>query len=158
MSVRFFFSGLSPYSWLAAERIGALIPSAEWRPVFGARVQQANGRISWGLTEQRELEMAVCEARARSYRLGQMRWPDRWPNNGALVARALVYAQRQGELERFALTAMRMEFLEGLDLGVAASLCAVASRVGFSRRRWPLRLMIQRSMGRCGPTRMKRSR
>ena len=78
------------------------------------------------------MEMAVCEARARSYGLGQMRWPDRWPNNGALVARALVYAQRQGELQRFALTAMRMEFLEGLDLGEGESLRAVASRVGFS--------------------------
>ncbi len=123
---------MSPYSWLAAERIGELIPAAEWRPVFGARVQQAHGRISWGLTERREAEMAECEARARRYGLGQMRWPDPWPSNGALVARVLVDRQSQGDLKRFALGAMRMEFLEGLDLGEVESLRAVASRVGFS--------------------------
>ncbi len=132
MSVAFFFSAMSPYSWLASERIGALIPVAEWRPVFGARVQQAHGRVSWGLTERREAEMAECEARARRYGLGQMRWPDPWPSNGALVARTLIYAQRRGELKRFAQAAMRMAFLEGLDLGEVESLRAVARRVGFS--------------------------
>jgi 2-hydroxychromene-2-carboxylate isomerase len=130
MSIAFFFSAMSPYSWLAAERIGALIPEAEWRPVFGARVRRGHGRVSWGLTERRETEMAECEARARGYGLGKMRWPDPWPSNGALVARALIYARRQGELKRFALTAMRMECLEGLDLGEVESLRAVARRVG----------------------------
>jgi hypothetical protein len=58
-----------------------------------------------------------CESRARRYGLGRMRWPDPWPSDGLPVARALIYAERQGELKRFALAAMRMGFLEGLDPG-----------------------------------------
>jgi 2-hydroxychromene-2-carboxylate isomerase len=131
MSITFFFSAMSPYSWLSAERIGTLLPEAEWRPVFGGRVFEAHGRVSWGLTERRAAGMADCEARARSYGLGVMTWPDPWPSNGVLVARALIFAQRRGELRRFALTAMRMEFLEGLDLGALKALSAVARRAGF---------------------------
>ena len=132
VSIAFFFSAMSPYSWLAAERIGTLIPEAGWRPVFGGRVLQAHGRVSWGLSEGREAGMVDCEARACSYGLGQMQWPDPWPSNGVLVARALIYAQRHGELKRFALAAMRMEFLEGSDLGELESIRAVARRVGVS--------------------------
>jgi 2-hydroxychromene-2-carboxylate isomerase len=61
-----------------------------------------------------------------------MRWPDAWPSNGALVARALIYAERERQLGRFALTAMRMQFLEGLDLGELYTLGAIATRMGFS--------------------------
>jgi 2-hydroxychromene-2-carboxylate isomerase len=130
MSIAFFFSAMSPYSWLAAERIGTLLPEAEWRPVFAGRVFEAHRRVSWGLTERRAAGMADCEARARAYGLGVMTWPDPWPSNGVLVARALIFAQRRGDLRRFALTAMRMEFLEGLDLGARKALCAVARRAG----------------------------
>jgi 2-hydroxychromene-2-carboxylate isomerase len=132
IAIAFFFSAMSPYSWLAAERIGTLISEAEWKPVFGGRVLEAHGRTSWGLTERRAAGMADCEARARNYGLGPMRWPDAWPSNGALVARALIYAERQRQLERFALAAMRMQFLEGLDLGEIETLRAAASRAGFS--------------------------
>jgi 2-hydroxychromene-2-carboxylate isomerase len=132
IAIAFFFSAMSPYSWLAAERIGTLIPETEWKPVFGGRVLEAHGRASWGLGEHRATGMADCEARARSYGLGRMSWPDAWPSNGALVARALIYAERQRQLERFALAAMRIQFLEGRDLGELETLRAVASRVGFS--------------------------
>jgi 2-hydroxychromene-2-carboxylate isomerase len=132
IAIAFFFSAMSPYSWLAAERIGTLISEAEWKPVFGGRVLKAHGRASWGLAEGRATGMADCEARARRYGLGEMRWPDAWPSNGALVARALIYAERQRRLERFALTAMRSQFLEGRDLGELETLREVASRVGLS--------------------------
>jgi 2-hydroxychromene-2-carboxylate isomerase len=39
----FFFGPISPYSWFAAERIGALLPDADWRPVFAGGVFKAAG-------------------------------------------------------------------------------------------------------------------
>ena len=55
---------MSPYSWFAAERIGTLLPHADWRPVFAGGLFKAGGRESWGLTEQRAAGLADCEARA----------------------------------------------------------------------------------------------
>src|SRR5215208_415681 len=81
MDVRFYFGAMSPYSWFAAERIGALLPSATWVPVFAGAVFKAHGRTSWGLTDQRAPKLADCEARARERGLGPIRWPDPWPTN-----------------------------------------------------------------------------
>jgi hypothetical protein len=72
---------MSPYSWFAAERIGALLPDAQWRPVFAGGVFKACGRVSWGLTADREVKLADCEARARAQGLGAIHWPDPWPTN-----------------------------------------------------------------------------
>jgi 2-hydroxychromene-2-carboxylate isomerase len=46
--MRFFFGAMSPYSWFAAERIDALVPDAEWRPVFAGGLFRAVGRTAWG--------------------------------------------------------------------------------------------------------------
>jgi len=70
MSSVFFFGAMSPYSWFAAERIGTLLPDAEWRPVFAGGLFKACGRVSWGLTEDRATKLADCQARARAYGLG----------------------------------------------------------------------------------------
>jgi len=132
MLTAFFFGAMSPYSWFAAERIGSLLPDAEWRPVFAGGVFKACGRVSWGLTGDRGVKLADCEARARAHGLGAIRWPDPWPTNDLLVARAMIFAQQHGAVKRFALTAMRMAFLEGLDLGDAMTVSAVAERSGFA--------------------------
>jgi 2-hydroxychromene-2-carboxylate isomerase len=126
----FYFGAMSPYSWFAAERIGLLLPGAEWRPVFAGGVFKAHGRVSWGLTEERAAKLADCEARARSHGLGAICWPDPWPTNDLLIARAMIVAQRRGALRRFALTALRMAFREGLDLGPVGAVHAVAQRSG----------------------------
>lgn len=121
---------MSPYSWLAAERIGRLIPSAQWRPVFLGGIFKANGRKSWGLDEGREPGMADCEARAAAYGLGPIRWPEPWPTNDLSVARAMVFAQLRGRLESFALQAMRLAFREGADLELLATVLEAARRAG----------------------------
>ena len=108
---------MSPYSWFAAERVGTLLPDAQWRPVFAGALFRANGRGTWGLTEWREAGLADCEARAASHGLGPIMWPDPWPTNDVVVARAMAYADREGCLEPFAIAAMRLDFLEGRDLG-----------------------------------------
>jgi 2-hydroxychromene-2-carboxylate isomerase len=128
----FFFAAMSPYSWFAAERIGTLLPDAEWRPVFAGGLFKACGRVSWGLTEDRAAKLADCQARARAHGLGPIHWPDPWPTNDVLIARAMIVADQRGALTPFALTAMRMAFREGLDLGQAGVVRAVGERSGLA--------------------------
>lgn len=128
----FFFGAMSPYSWLAAERIGALICQAQWQPVFLGGLFKSNGRSSWGLGERREHLMADCEQRARRYGLGEMCWPQPWPTSDLTVARAMLVAQARGMLQDFALQAMRLCFLQGRDLAGAETVLEAAERVGIA--------------------------
>ncbi|HEY4812586.1 MAG TPA: DsbA family protein [Solirubrobacteraceae bacterium] len=129
----FFLGAMSPYSWFAAERIADVLAEARWRGVLAGAVFKANDRVSWGLTERREQGMADCEARAKAHGLGPIRWPEPWPTSDLLVARAMVFAEFRGVLERFALSAMRLCFLEGQDLGEMESVLASGERVGIER-------------------------
>jgi 2-hydroxychromene-2-carboxylate isomerase len=126
----FHFGAMSPYSWFAAERIGALIPDAWWRPVFAGGLFRATDRSSWGLSDRREAGIADCEARARLHGLGPMAWPHSWPSSDVLVARALVVADRQGSLQPFALALMRAQFRDGQPLDDPGVLERVAGGVG----------------------------
>ena len=126
----FFIGAMSPYSWLAAERISQLLPHAIWQGVFAGAIFKANGRSSWGLDEQqRDARMADCEARAAARGLGPLRWPQPWPTNDVAVARAMLFAKRRGALEPFALAAMRMAFCEGTDLGELGAVLEAGRRV-----------------------------
>lgn len=136
---RFYFGAMSPYSWFAAERIGDLIPAAEWRPVFAGALFKAAGRVPWGLTARRAEEMAECEERAASYGLGVIRWPDPWPTSDLAVARAMAVADDGGLLRAFALEAMRLAFREGADLACPETLETAAARAGL-----PPALLTQR--------------
>lgn len=126
----FFFGVMSPYSWFAAERIGALIPDAQWRPVFAGGLFKARGRTSWGLTQRRAQGLADCEARSRAHGLGEIRWPEPWPTLDVVAARALLFAQERGRLVPLALEAMRMAFREGCDLAEPAVVREAAQRAG----------------------------
>lgn len=133
MRVLFYFGAMSPYSWFAAERIGALIPAADWRPVFAGGLFKANGRTSWGLTDRRASGIADCEARAAAHGLGPIRWPDPWPTNDLLVARAMVHAEARGLLKPYAVAAMRLSFREGHDLAEAAPVLEAGRRASLDR-------------------------
>lgn len=130
MTPLFFFGAMSPYSWFTAERIDELLPRAQWRGVLAGAVFKAHDRVSWGLTEQRAAGMADCEARAEAYRLGPIRWPDPWPTSDLLVARAMAFADIREALKPFALSAMRLAFLEGADLGERGTVIEAGRRVG----------------------------
>ena len=126
---RFFFGAMSPYSWLAAERIEELLPDASWRGVLAGAVFKANGRTSWGLTDERERGIADCDARAEAHGVGPIRWPDPWPTSDLHVARAMAFAEVQGMLRPYALCAMRLAFREGADLGTLEAVLEAARRV-----------------------------
>jgi 2-hydroxychromene-2-carboxylate isomerase len=126
----FFFGAMSPYSWFAVERIGTLIPDAGWRPVYAGALFKANGRSTWGLGPDRAVRIADCERRAAGHGLGVIRWPDPWPTNDVLIARALIVADGAGLLRSFALSAMRLAFTEAGELGEPAVVQEAATRVG----------------------------
>lgn len=130
MAAQFFFGAMSPYSWLAAERIGGVLPQARWRAVCLGAVFKATERMSWGLTERREEGMADCERRAAQRGLGPIRWPDPWPTSDLLAARAITHAARNDRLEGYALAAMRLAFLEGRDLLEPETLLEAGRRCG----------------------------
>jgi 2-hydroxychromene-2-carboxylate isomerase len=128
--VVFFFGAMSPYSWFAAERIGRLLPDATWRPVFAGGLFKGAERRSWGFDERRAAGIADCEARALAHGLGPIRWPQPWPTVDLAVGRAMVVADQEGVLRDFALSAMRLAFLEARDLGQPDAVAEAARRVG----------------------------
>src|SRR5918997_1522664 len=121
---------MSPYSWFAIERVEAVLPEASWRPVFAGGLFRAAGRTSWGLDERRAAGIADCEARAAAHGLEPIRWPEPWPTNDVLVARAMIIAAEAAVLRRFALAAMRLAFLEGADPDEPAAVAEGARRGG----------------------------
>jgi 2-hydroxychromene-2-carboxylate isomerase len=130
MTPLFFFGAMSPFSWFTAERIDELLPRAQWRGVLAGAVFKAHGRVSWGLTARRTAGMADCESRAETHGLGPIRWPNPWPTSDLLVARAMTFAEMRGMLKPFALSAMRLAFLEGANLGEHGAVLEAARRVG----------------------------
>jgi 2-hydroxychromene-2-carboxylate isomerase len=136
----FYFGAMSPYSWLASERIERLLPEARWRGVLAGVVFAAHGRTSWGLTENRAAGLADCEARAAARGLGPICWPREWPTSDLHVGRAMVFADQRGLLEPFALAAMRMAFREGADLADRDVVLAAGSRVGIEEAELELAL------------------
>ncbi len=131
---RFYLGAMSPYSWFAAERIERLLPDALWRPVFAGALFKQNGRVSWGLTNEREQKLADCEARAAAHGLGPIRWPEQWPTNDLLVARAMTFCREQSLIRSYALAAMRLSFLDGVDLGELDAVLEAGRRVGLDER------------------------
>lgn len=134
---------MSPYSWFAAERIERLLPQARWRGVFAGAVFKQNGRSSWGLDERRDAGLADCEARAAEHGLGPIRWPEPWPTNDLLIARAMAYcalldAAGGGDgdelMRSLGLAAMRLTFLEGVDIGERDAVLEAGRRAGIDDR------------------------
>ncbi len=55
---------------------------------------------------------------------------DPWPTSDLLVARGMAYAETLGMLKPFALSAMRLSFLEGADLGERSAVLDAGQRAG----------------------------
>ena len=120
----------SPYAYLAAERIGSLLPNAEWLPVFAGALFKATGRTSWALSDGRGVGMRDVEVRAHTRGLPPIRWPEPWPGNSLRSMRAAVYAVGASAGERFAREAFRVHFAEGRSLERADSIADAAGRAG----------------------------
>lgn len=131
--VTFYFDVGSPYAYLAAERIGDLVPEpVDWQPILLGGLFRRNGRSSWALGDyrRRQAGMAEIERRARSYGLPPVRWPDPWPTDYLFAMRAITYAFTIGRGRDFAMHAFRAAFQTGAELGRPADVLAVGRAVG----------------------------
>jgi 2-hydroxychromene-2-carboxylate isomerase len=126
----FYYDLGSPYAWLAAERIHAVLPVVPvWQPILLGGIWQQSGGGSWARTERRDEGMHEIERRAKEYGLLGVTWPDDWPANTLKAMRAAVFAQQAGRAVAFSLAAYRQAFAAGRDLAdidnvlIAAAAC-----------------------------------
>jgi 2-hydroxychromene-2-carboxylate isomerase len=116
----FFYDLSSPYAYLAAERIDAVLPlQARWQPIVFGALLRARGRTPWSLQDEtRGPGQAEVAARARERGLPAVRWPDGWPAESYSVTplRAVLHAQEQGRGKELTLALYRAEFAEGRAL------------------------------------------
>jgi 2-hydroxychromene-2-carboxylate isomerase len=117
----FYFDLASPYAYLAAERISGLFTEAEleqpeWRPILVGGLMKQFGRTPWGLTDEREANIAEVERRAAAYGLPTLVWPEPMPANSLTAMRAATFAKQTGRTVSFALAGFRQAFAAGRDL------------------------------------------
>jgi 2-hydroxychromene-2-carboxylate isomerase len=127
----FFYDLMSPYAYLSAYRIDAVLP-ATWQPVLLGGLFRHTGRSSWALgdEERRRGGIEEIERRAAEYGLPPLRWPDRWPTSSLQAMRLAVHAKRTGREREFAAAAFRKAFGEGCDLGELEHVLAAARDAG----------------------------
>ncbi|HTR72667.1 MAG TPA: DsbA family protein [Solirubrobacteraceae bacterium] len=133
----FYFDVGSPYAYLTAERIDAVLPGpVTWQPISLGGLFKANGRSSWALagSEPRGAGIAEVERRARAYGLPPVRWPEPWPSNYLFAMRALTFAFARGFGREFALAAFRAGFVAGRDLAVPEHVLDAAADAGLDRQ------------------------
>jgi 2-hydroxychromene-2-carboxylate isomerase len=123
----FFYDIVSPYAYLASQRVGELIPDAEWQPVLAAGLQKLAGRTSWALGPQAQVVENTQEIARRSEARGLP--PLTWPTHFEArlpVGRAAVLAKRRGREVEFSQAAFRAHWVEGRDLADLDQLAALA--------------------------------
>jgi 2-hydroxychromene-2-carboxylate isomerase len=133
MPATFHYDLMSPYAYLAAERLERVLPAAaEWQPVLLGGLFSLTGRSSWALGdyERRRRGMAEIERRAAEYGMPPLRWPDQWPTSSLAAMRVAVHARRAGREREFAAAAFSAAFVDGLDLGEFENVIRAAEAAG----------------------------
>jgi 2-hydroxychromene-2-carboxylate isomerase len=134
--VTFYFDLGSPYAYLAAERIAAVLPEpVHWQPVLLGGLFKLSGRSSWALGDYRRRQrgMAEIERRARGYGLPALRWPDPWPSDYLTAMRAATFAFDAGNGLAFTREAFRSAFQRGARLEISGHVFEAAARAGLDR-------------------------
>lgn len=128
----FYFDVNSPYAYLAATRIGDLIPGAVWRPIALAMLFREIGKIPWSLKPGREENMADCERRAAERGLPPVVWPDGWPAEtwSFNPLRAAIVAEEHDLLVPFSLECYRLVFADRRSLAELDNTLEAARAVG----------------------------
>jgi 2-hydroxychromene-2-carboxylate isomerase len=133
-AVVFYFDYSSPYAYLTAARIDALLPRAIWRPIsFGALIGQI-GKRPWSLGPGRADGIAEIERRARERGLPPVRWPEGWPRESysLLPLRAGLVAEARGRLREYSAAVYGFAFAEGRRLDDLATVVQAAALAGLA--------------------------
>lgn len=131
--VVFYYDFNSPYAYLAAERIGDLIPDAEWRPIAFAILLSKLGRLEGVLERLNPAPIAAEIAeRAGDRGLPPFAPPEAWPvGTWSLVPlRAALVADERGRLHEFSRAAYRTSFVESRSLAELDNVLAAAREAG----------------------------
>lgn len=129
----FYFDLGSPFAYLAAARLGELLPEPiAWQPVLLGGLFRINGRSSWALGDAngRRRGMVEVQRRAREYGLPPLRWPDPWPTDYLFAMRLATFAFQVERGREFAMRAFRAAFQEGRDIGIPEHVLDVAAAAG----------------------------
>jgi 2-hydroxychromene-2-carboxylate isomerase len=112
----FYYDFNSPFAWLAAERVTAVLGrSPRWQPISFSHILKATRRLPWSLTAERETGMREVERRASDRGFARLTWPAGWPAQTIplIGLRAATFAANLGRAEAFCLAAFRRTFLTG---------------------------------------------
>lgn len=130
----FFYDFNSPYAYLAASRVDAVLPGpVQWRPIAFAFLLRAQEREPWSFHEPTRVPgVAECERRAAVYGLAPMTWPPGWPigSYSLLPLRAAYVAADQGRLREFSAAAFARNFVEGAGLRTVEDVVAAGDAAG----------------------------
>ncbi len=120
----FYFDLASPDAYLIAERIGAVLPQAEWIPVLGSELSGAEGT-----TEPERLAPRAAELGLQPFRL-----PEPFPFDSELAMRVATYAKSIGRTIAFSQAAFRQAYAGGHNLAnedfvlISAAACEMHPR------------------------------
>lgn len=133
MSATFFYDLSSPYAYLAAERIDALLPDAVWEPIAFGPLLAETGRVPWSLKAQTRAEgIAEIERRAATRGLPPLRWAEGWPADSYSVMppRAALWAREQGMVKEVSMALFRRLFVDGEPLNDLDTVLGCAREAG----------------------------
>ncbi len=125
----FYYDLFSPEAYLAAERVLALLPGAEWIPISAPDLPGADTLEGFRCQTDVEAFRDRIERVAARRGLQPLRWPDPFPSDTAYAMRVATYAHQIGRAVAFSLAAFRQAFAAGRDLGepdnvlIAAAAC-----------------------------------
>jgi 2-hydroxychromene-2-carboxylate isomerase len=118
--VSFYFDLLSPWTYLAAERVERHFAGVRWRPVVPDAVAPE---------ESDDAARRAVEQRAAELRMPLV-WPDGWPTAGRGALRVAALAAERGRAAPFVLAASRLAFCGGYDLEDVEALAEAAAAAG----------------------------
>jgi 2-hydroxychromene-2-carboxylate isomerase len=118
--VSFYFDLLSPWTYLAAERVERQFVGVRWRPVVPDVLAPE---------ESDEDARLAVELRAEQLRMPLV-WPETWPSTGRSALRVASLAAQRGRAAPFVLAASRLAFCGGYDLDDPEALAEAAAAAG----------------------------
>jgi 2-hydroxychromene-2-carboxylate isomerase len=118
--VSFYFDLLSPWTYLAAERVERQFAGVRWRPV----VPDALAPEESDEEARRAIELRAAELRM------PLVWPETWPSDGRSATRVASLAAQRGRAAPFVLAASRLAFCGGYDLDDPEALAEAAAAAG----------------------------